>query len=150
MKKKDIITVKIDGVRFPNKAFGFVEGEKIIVKNGVPGQTVSAQVIKKRGGNVEARLLEVVERSELERQEGCCSHYEICGGCTYQTMKRQAELDMKEQQVKTLLEDAGIHVESWEGITPSPLETGYRNKCEFSFGDEVKDGALWHWVCVRK
>lgn len=142
MKKKDIITVKIDGVRFPNKAFGFVEGEKVIVKNGVPGQTVSAQVIKKRGGNVEARLLEVVERSELERQEGCCSHYEICGGCTYQTMKRQAELDMKEQQVKTLLEDAGIHVESWEGITPSPLETGYRNKCEFSFGDEVKDGPL--------
>ena len=142
MKKKDIITVKIDGVRFPNKAFGFVEGEKVIVKNGVPGQTVSAQVIKKRGGNVEARLLEVVERSELERREGCCSHYEICGGCTYQTMKRQAELDMKEQQVKTLLEDAGIHVESWEGITPSPLETGYRNKCEFSFGDEVKDGPL--------
>lgn len=142
MKKKDIITVKIDGVRFPNKAYGFVEGEKVIVKNGVPGQTVSAQVIKKRGGNVEARLLEVVERSELERQEGCCSHYEICGGCTYQTMKRQAELDMKEQQVKTLLEDAGIHVESWEGITPSPLETGYRNKCEFSFGDEVKDGPL--------
>ena len=142
MKKKDIITVKIDGVRFPNKAYGFVEGERVIVKNGVPGQTVSAQVIKKRGGNVEARLLEVVERSELERQEGCCSHYEICGGCTYQTMKRQAELDMKEQQVKTLLEDAGIHVESWEGITPSPLETGYRNKCEFSFGDEVKDGPL--------
>lgn len=142
MKKKDIITVKIDGVRFPNKAYGFVEGEKVIVKNGVPGQTVSAQVIKKRGGNVEARLLEVVERSELERQEGCCSHYEICGGCTYQTMKRQAELDMKEQQVKTLLEDAGIHVERWEGITPSPLETGYRNKCEFSFGDEVKDGPL--------
>lgn len=142
MKKKDIITVKIDGVRFPNKAYGFVEGEKVIVKNGVPGQTVSAQVIKKRGGNVEARLLEVVERSELERQEGCCSHYEICGGCTYQTMKRQTELDMKEQQVKTLLEDAGIHVESWEGITPSPLETGYRNKCEFSFGDEVKDGPL--------
>ncbi len=142
MKKKDIITVKIDGVRFPNKAYGFVDGEKVIVKNGVPGQIVSAQVIKKRGGNVEARLLEVTERSELERQEGCCSHYEICGGCTYQTMKRQAELDMKEQQVKTLLEDAGIHVESWEGITPSPLETGYRNKCEFSFGDEVKDGPL--------
>ena len=142
MKKKDIITVKIDGVRFPNKAYGFVEGEKVIVKNGVPGQTVSVQVIKKRGGNVEARLLEVVERSELERQEGCCSHYEICGGCTYQTMKRQTELDMKEQQVKTLLEDVGIHVESWEGITPSPLETGYRNKCEFSFGDEVKDGPL--------
>src|SRR5699024_8411254 len=57
-------------------------------------------------------------------------------------MQRQAELDMKERQVRQLLEEAGIMVEQWEGITPSPMETGYRNKCEFSFGDEEKDGPL--------
>ncbi len=142
MKKKDIITVKIDGVRFPNKAFGYVEGEKVVVKNAIPGQTVQAQVTKKRSGAVEARLLGVMEPSDLERTEGYCSHYAICGGCTYQTMQRQAELDMKDRQVRQLLEEAGIMVEQWEGITPSPMETGYRNKCEFSFGDEEKDGPL--------
>lgn len=142
MKKKDIITVKIDDVRFPNKAYGFVEGEKVIIKNGIPGQTLSAQVIKKKNGNIEARLLEVLERSPLERQTGFCSHYETCGGCTYQTMKREEELRMKERQVKTLLENANIEIENWEGMVPSPLETGYRNKCEFSFGDEEKGGAL--------
>ena len=107
MKKKDIITVKIDGVRFPNKAFGYVEGEKVVVKNAIPGQTVQAQVTKKRSGAVEARLLGVMEPSDLERTEGYCSHYAICGGCTYQTMQRQAELDMKERQVRQLLEEAG-------------------------------------------
>ena len=142
MKKKEIISVKIEDVRFPNKAYGFVEGEKVVVKNAVPGQTVQAQVLKKRSGAVEARLLSVEERSCLERAEGMCSHYASCGGCTYQTMEREAELEMKERQVKRLLEEAGISVEQWEGITPSPLEEGYRNKCEFSFGDEEKDGPL--------
>lgn len=142
MKKKDIVTVPIEAVRFPNKAFGFTEGEKVIVKNALPGQVVSAQIIKKRSGHFEGRLLEVLQRSSCERKEGFCSHHEICGGCTYQTMKHDAELAMKEQQVRQLLEEAEIQIESWEGIIPSPLETGYRNKCEFSFGDEYKDGPL--------
>ncbi len=142
MKKKDIITVPITAVRFPNKAYGFVDGEKVIVKNALPGQKVSAQIIKKRGGNIEARLLEVLEHSVCERESGFCSHFADCGGCTYQAMQRQAELDMKEQQVKQLLSEANIQIEQWEGIEPSPLETGYRNKCEFSFGDAYKDGPL--------
>ena len=57
MKKKDIITVKIDGVRFPNKAYGFVDGEKVIVKNGVPGQIVSAQVINPSWNGRKAAVL---------------------------------------------------------------------------------------------
>ena len=112
------------------------------MKNAVPGQKVQAQVFKKRGSGVEARLQEVIERSPLERETGMCSHYALCGGCTYQTMRHEEELRLKERQVKRLLENAGICVQSWEGIVPAPSETGYRNKCEFSFGDEEKDGDL--------
>ena len=142
MKKKDEIILKIADVNFPNKAYGYYEGEKVIVKNAVPGQKVQAQVFKKRGSGVEARLQEVIERSPLERETGMCSHYALCGGCTYQTMRHEEELRLKERQVKRLLENAGICVQSWEGIVPAPSETGYRNKCEFSFGDEEKDGDL--------
>ncbi len=142
MKKKDIVTFKIEDVRFPNKAYGFVEGEKVVVKNGIIGQTVSAQITKKRKSGIEGRLLEVLERSDLEQREGNCSHYADCGGCTYQTMKHEAELAMKEKQVRQLLQEAEIEIESWEGIVASPLETQYRNKCEFSFGDAYKDGPL--------
>ena len=99
-------------------------------------------MFKKRGSGVEARLQEVIERSPLERETGMCSHYALCGGCTYQTMRHEEELRLKERQVKRLLENAGICVQSWEGIVPAPSETGYRNKCEFSFGDEEKDGDL--------
>lgn len=142
MKKKDEIILEIADVIFPNKAYGYYEGEKVIVKNAVPGQKVQAQVFKKRGSGVEARLQEVIERSPLERETGMCSHYALCGGCTYQTMRHEEELRLKERQVKRLLENAGICVQSWEGIVPAPSETGYRNKCEFSFGDEEKDGDL--------
>ena len=142
MKKKDEIILEIADVNFPNKAYGYYEGEKVIVKNAVPGQKVQAQVFKKRGSGVEARLQEVIERSPMERETGMCSHYALCGGCTYQTMRHEEELRLKERQVKRLLENAGICVQSWEGIVPAPSETGYRNKCEFSFGDEYKDGPL--------
>lgn len=142
MKKKDEIILEIADVNFPNKAYGYYEGERVIVKNAVPGQKVQAQVFKKRGSGVEARLQEVIERSPLERETGMCSHYALCGGCTYQTMRHEEELRLKERQVKRLLENAGICVQSWEGIVPAPSETGYRNKCEFSFGDEEKDGDL--------
>lgn len=142
MKKKDEIILEIADVNFPNKAYGYYEGEKVIVKNAVPGQKVQAQVFKKWGSGVEARLQEVIERSPMERETGMCSHYALCGGCTYQTMRHEEELRLKERQVKRLLENAGICVQSWEGIVPAPSETGYRNKCEFSFGDEEKDGDL--------
>lgn len=142
MKKKDIITLKIQDVNFPNKAYGEFEGERVVVKNAVPGQKVQAQIMKKKPNLVEARLLEVVENSPLERTEGMCSHYALCGGCTYQTLRHEEELKLKERQVKRLLENSNIIVGSWEGMVPAPSETGYRNKCEFSFGDEEKDGAL--------
>lgn len=87
MKKKDEIILEIADVNFPNKAYGYYEGEKVIVKNAVPGQKVQAQVFKKRGSGVEARLQEVIERSPMERETGMCSHYALCGGCTYQTMR---------------------------------------------------------------
>lgn len=142
MKKKDEIILTIEDVNFPNKAYGYFEGEKVVVKNAVPGQKVRAQVFKKKPNLVEARLQEVVEPSPLERTEGMCSHYPLCGGCTYQTMQHEEELKLKERQVKRLLENAKIEIDSWEGIEPAPSETGYRNKCEFSFGDEEKDGDL--------
>ncbi|WP_458406894.1 23S rRNA (uracil(1939)-C(5))-methyltransferase RlmD [Anaerotignum sp.] len=142
MKKKDIITLEIQDVNFPNKAYGDFEGERVTVRDTVPGQKVQAQVFKKKPNLVEAKLLEVVEKSPLERTEGMCSHYQFCGGCTYQTMLHEEELKLKERQVKRLLENANIEIGSWEGIVPAPSEIGYRNKCEFSFGDEEKDGAL--------
>ena len=144
MKKGEIYEGIIEKVDFPNKGYVNIDGEKVIVKNGIPGQKVRFMINKKRSGRAEGRLLEVLEKSPLEVREPVCKNFPACGGCMYQTMSYEEQLKMKETQVKGLLQEAvgsdtDLH---WEGIHGSPIAFGYRNKMEFSFGDEYKDGPL--------
>ena len=130
MKKGEIYEGVIEKVDFPNKGYVNIDGEKVIVKNGIPGQKVRFMINKKRSGRVEGRLLEVLEKSPLEVREPVCSIFPACGGCMYQTMSYEEQLKMKENQVKSLLQAAvGEDVDHhWEGIHGSPLslDTGIR------------------------
>ena len=146
MKKGQIVEGIIERVDFPNKGILRAEdGTRVIVKNAIMGQKVSAAVNKVRKGKCEGRLLEVLEKSALELSEPGCVHYGICGGCTFQSLPYEEQLSMKEQQVKDLI-DAVITEENkgyeFLPIKASPRPKAYRNKMEFSFGDEYKDGPL--------
>ena len=142
MKKGQEYTAVVDYVNFPNKGIVRVEGEKIAVKGVLPGQKVRFQLQKAGAGKKEGRLLEVVSASEREGRVPSCPHFGKCGGCSYQTMPYTEQLRLKEEQVRRLLE-AVLHKPcEWEGILASPAEFGYRNKMEYSFGDERKDGPL--------
>lgn len=146
MKKGDICEGIIHKVEFPNKGIINIEETKVIVKNGIPGQKVRFAIQKKRSGRMEGRLLEVLEKSPLETREPVCDEFPECGGCMYQTMSYEEQLKMKETQIRQLLDNAlekgGQKEYCWEGIHRSPVEFEYRNKMEFSFGDEYKDGPL--------
>ena len=72
------------------------------------GQRIRFMINKKRGNRVEGRLLEVLEKSPLEIREPVCSIFPQCGGCMYQTMDYQAQLHMKESQIRELLDGALI------------------------------------------
>ncbi len=128
-------------VDFPNKGILQIEDEKVSIKNTLPGQKISFVVNKARKGKSEGRLLEVLEKSPLETEDPKCIHFGPCGGCTYQTIPYEAQLAMKAEQVKRLL-DAVCSGYPFEEIKGSPNQWGYRNKMEFSFGDEIKDGPL--------
>ncbi|MGN0352916.1 MAG: 23S rRNA (uracil(1939)-C(5))-methyltransferase RlmD [Roseburia sp.] len=145
MKKGQVLEGVIERVDFPNKGRVMTEeGKPVIVKNGIPGQKVSFSINKMRKGKCEGRLLEVLEKSPLEMEEAACPHFGICGGCTYQSLPYEEQLKMKENQVKELM-DAVIPADKpyeFLGIKASPLQQAYRNKMEFSFGDEYKDGPL--------
>ena len=66
VKKGQKYTGIVEKTEFPNKGIVHIDGEKVIVKNGLPGQQVCFAVNKRRGGRSEGRLLEVVKESELE------------------------------------------------------------------------------------
>ena len=143
MKKGEFFEAVIERVDFPNKGVGFVDGERVAVKNTIPGQNVRGVINKKKGGRCEGRLLEVVEPSPLEKKENVCPHFGVCGGCLYQSLPYEEQLKIKEEQVKKLLDPVcGVDQYGFEGIKGSPIQDGYRNKMEFSFGDEYKDGPL--------
>ena len=142
MKKGQVGEGIVQRVEFPNKGIVATEdGEKIIVKNTIPGQKVSFGVNKVRKGKAEGRLLEILKRSEDERKE-YCPHFESCGGCTYQSLPYEKQLEIKKNQVLALLDPVITTPYEFQGIKASPSQKAYRNKMEFTFGDEYKDGPL--------
>ena len=148
MRKGDVLTGKVEYVSFPNKAYVRVDsdnlednGRMVVVKNSIPGQTVEFMINKKRGDKCEARLLQVLSTSPQETAD-VCPHFGRCGGCTYQSLDYSAQLELKEKQVKEILDNAINGEYQFDGIIGSPVNEHYRNKMEFSFGDEVKDGEL--------
>ena len=143
MKKGVEYTGVVTKVTFPNK--GEVDcGEDGVasVKGTLPGQKVKFVVSKKRSGKAQGRLKEVIEKSPMEDTEPNCPHFGDCGGCSYQTMSYDNQLKLKEDMVKGILDKAIKGDYRFEGILGSPVQWGYRNKMEFSFGDQFKDGPL--------
>lgn len=143
MKKGQVWEGIVKEVDFPNKGKVFLpeEDRTVIVKNTVPGQKIKFSVNKIRKGKAEGRLLEVLKPSEKEIPS-VCPHFGQCGGCTYQNLPYEEQLAMKESQIKKMMDEAVNGKYVWEGVKPSPVKQAYRNKMEFSFGDEYKDGPI--------
>ena len=148
MKKGTILEGTVGKIQFPNKGIVEIDGEKAVIKNALPGQKVRFAVSKSRKDKAEGRLLEVMERSPKEWDaahwnEKVCPHFEVCGGCLYQSIPYEEQLKIKEEQVRSLIDGVCNNPDyEFQGIKGSPLAEGYRNKMEFSFGDEYKDGPL--------
>ena len=144
MKKGTEIIGTVTRMDYPNK--GIIETEDGVVKAAcaLPGQKVRVFVKKVRHGVGEGILKEVVEPSSVETEDHC-PHAGRCGGCLYQTYPYEEELKIKDGQVRRLIEPVltGQDCEyTFEDIVSCTVSEGYRNKMEFTFGDEYKGGPL--------
>jgi len=153
MKKgMDYIGV-VERVDFPNKGYVRVipEGEenaadaeiRVTIKGVIEGQKVKFRLTKlhmsSRKG--EGRLLEVVTPAPQET-EAPCGLFGTCGGCAYQSLPYEAQLALKEEQIRRLMDAVITEPYEFLPIRRSPQPLYYRNKMEFSFGNEYKDGPL--------
>ncbi len=143
MKKNEFYEGMVTSLKFPNKGIVYVEDEDayVQVKNTLPGQRVRFQLKKVKKKRPEGNLTEVLVPSEIERAVPPCPHFSECGGCAYQTLPYEEQKKLKLNQVKALL-DAVYPDFPLDECVESPRIWEYRNKMEFSFGDEVKDGPL--------
>ncbi len=132
----------------PEETMVLETAEYCEVKGALPGQRVSFAVTKVRKGKGEGRLKEILSKAPEEtmnEENGGCRYFGSCGGCSYMSMPYEESLKIKEQQVHRLLEPVLAKQENVckiEPIKASPVCYGYRNKMEFTFGDEVKNGPL--------
>jgi 23S rRNA (uracil1939-C5)-methyltransferase len=137
VKKKDIIEVEISDLAYGGKSVAKVDGFVVLLRGGIPEDVVKAEIIKKKSNFAEAKILEILKESDL-RIKPICSHFGLCGGCSWQDLKYEEQLKFKTKQVKECLEHIG-------GFSDSPIQDAlgsdeifyYRNKMEYAFASGV-------------
>ncbi len=142
MKKGEHLTIEVVDVKFPNKPYGFFEQRKVYPKlNCIPGQTVTGRIKKMKKDKIELGNVEVIKKAE-NQIEPACIHFDLCGGCTYQHLSYNDQLELKTGQIRELFGGKQIDFENFLGIVPAKQQFGYRNKMELTFGNAEKDGPL--------
>lgn len=111
------------------------EGKTVLVSGAVPGDVVNARVKKAKSKYFEAETVEILERSPY-RVEPKCIHFGVCGGCKWQNLSYEKQLDFKESEVLNNIRRIG-GIDGFETlpILGSDEQYFYRNKMEFSFSD---------------
>ena len=141
MKRRDIIEFEVDKMEFGGTSESLLGNREILMKGGITGQKVKASVKKTRSGKADVKMLELLENSPLET-ETPCKHFNVCGGCSILSVPYEKQLEIKERQVMDLFLAQDIFGFNFQGIQGSPQAKEYRNKMEYTFGDEMKDGPL--------
>ena len=141
MKKNDKVEILIEDMRYANLGVGYCEDREVKIKNALIGQTVEVNLSKIKSKTAKGKIQSVVKRAAYEI-DAKCIHYDNCGGCSRQTMTIDKQAELKNKLVLDLFKRNDIPFEEFEPIEKSPLEFHYRNKMEYSFGDESYGGEL--------
>lgn len=141
MRKGQEIELTIDDMRYCGEGIGYFEDKPIYVKGVVPQEKLKLRITKKKKEFAEARVLEMLEEAPY-CIEAACPHFSNCGGCTFQMVPYEKQLELKKNQVLKLFLENDIDGFIFDGIKGSPSAFEYRNKMEYTFGDERKDGEL--------
>lgn len=114
-----------------------VDGLVVFVPFVVPGDVADIQLYRKKKNYAEGRAIRFHRLSEL-RVEAACPHFGVCGGCKWQTMKYEAQLEAKQRQVRDNLERlGGINCDGMRPICGSESIYHYRNKLEYTFSSRA-------------
>lgn len=136
LRKGDEIPLEILDAAFEGKSVARHQGIVVFVDGGVPGDWVTARVVKVKKNFAEARTLRVDKPSGL-RVTPPCKHFSVCGGCKWQHVDYSAQLRFKQQHVVDAFERIG----GFKNVTTLPIlgseaQYFYRNKMEYSFSDQ--------------
>ena len=141
--KGEELELDVDSLAFGGNGVARLDGFVVFVRRGLPGDRVRARVTKVKRSHAEALATEVL-RPGPERVDAPCAHFPACGGCRFQDLAYEAQLEQKQLQVRDALQRlAGIAEPPLEPIVPCEPEIfHYRNKLEYSFTTTPEGPAL--------
>jgi len=136
VKRGAELNVTIENVAFGGKGICRVDDYVIFVPNTIPGDEAKIKITKRKTGYGEGRLLELLKPSSI-RQDAPCKYFDWCGGCTWQSVSYEQQLDFKwnhvKESIQRIAEINNVNI-------PKPIASdkiwSYRNKMEFSFADK--------------
>ena len=135
-KRNEIVEAYVESIAFGGSGVAHIDGFTILIKNGLPGQKVEAQITRNKKNYAEARLKNVLKHSPVEATPRC-EYFGTCGGCRLQNMIYEEQLNQKQRQAEETLNHIGGFSEiPMEEILPSTDPFFYRNKMEYSFSDQ--------------
>src|SRR6476619_3387031 len=131
--KDQELELHVDSLAYGGNGVARLNGFVVFVRRGLPGDTVRARVTKVKRSHAEAIAVEVVEPG-AQRVDAPWAHYPAGGGCRFQDLAYEAQLEAKQEQVHDALRRIGGLAEPpLEPILPAESEFFYRNKLEYSF-----------------
>lgn len=126
----------ITDVAAEGKAIAKVDGMAVFIPFAAPGDVVDVQLTRKKNSYAEGKVVRFEKYSE-NRTEPFCAHFGVCGGCKWQMLPYEVQLQHKQRQVADNLERIGkIELEGFNPILGAPRSTFYRNKLEFTFSNK--------------
>ena len=134
-KKTDFLleSITIEDIAAEGKGVARVDGMVLFVDSAIPGDVVDVHVFKKKHNYMEGRIERMVKPSD-RRLEPFCEHFGVCGGCKWQALPYEDQLEAKTRQVRDQLVRIGhLEVPGIRPCLPSDHTTFYRNKLEFTF-----------------
>ena len=133
-----IVDLRVEDVAFGGKGVGRVDGKAVFVPYVIDGETVRADIVREKKQFAEAELIRVTEPSP-HRVAAPCPYFGRCGGCAYQNIDYEHQLEIKQRQVVDLLGRIGrIDNVTCQSIVASPEQYGYRNRITV----HVQDGVI--------
>jgi 23S rRNA (uracil1939-C5)-methyltransferase len=133
VQRGDELELAVDSLAFGGNGVARLNGFVVFVRRGLPGDTVRATVTKVQRRHAEAIATEIVAAGP-QRVDAPCEHYPACGGCRFQDLAYEAQVEAKRAWVEdSLRRIAGIAEPPLEPIVPAEEVFGYRNKMEYSF-----------------
>lgn len=129
--------VLLQGIHSSGRCTAQVNGKKVFLEGGIPGETVT-YTLERHKQRFRAGKTEEVILSSPARTVPFCRHYESCGGCDWQHIRYETQLDLKHRILEEALEKYGIACPTIPPVIGSPRLTHYRHRMEYAFSARAR------------